>query len=120
MIGPGSDKNRKNCECFPYVNLTEGIHGTHQCQVQQNCLSVGSSSAFQLVSEAGTVESLTVGQDLRLSCQADDDYEYCWWRHQGDTGGEQRECSLEWKYSQVTLTSHTLKDEGLRSLICLF
>ena len=23
------------------------------------------------------------------------------WRHQ-DTGGEHRECSLEWKYSQVT------------------
>ena len=65
-------------------------------------LSVGSSSAFQVVSEAGTVESLTVGQDLRLSCQADDDYEYCWWRHQGATGGEERECSLEWKYSQVT------------------
>ena len=70
-------------------------------------LSVGSSAAFQLVSETGTAESITVGQDLRLSCQADDDYEYCWWRHQ-DTGGEHRECSLEWKYSQVTSPSSLL------------
>ena len=64
-------------------------------------LSVGSSGAFELVSLTKTVQNLTAGQELRLSCQADGYYEYCWWRHREQAGGH-RECSLEWKYSQVT------------------
>ena len=64
-------------------------------------LSVGSSAAFELVSQTQTVQSLTAGQELRLSCQADGYYEYCWWRH-SQVGGDQRDCSLEWKYKQVT------------------
>ena len=64
-------------------------------------LSVGSSAAFELLSQTKSVQNLTAGEELRLSCQADEYYEYCWWRHQ-EQGGDQRDCSLEWKYSQVT------------------
>ena len=67
-------------------------------------LSVGSSAAFELVSPSETLQNLTVGQELRLSCQADGFYEYCWWRHR-EEAGERRECSLEWKYKQVTSPS---------------
>ena len=67
-------------------------------------LSVGSSTAFELVSPTKSLQNLTVGQELRLSCQADGYYEYCWWRHREETG-ERRECSLEWKYKQVTSPS---------------
>ena len=63
-------------------------------------LCVGSSAAFELVSPTKTVQNLTAGEDLRLSCRADSYYEYCWWRH--SQAGGQRECSLEWKYKQVT------------------
>ena len=81
-------------------------------------LSLGSSAAFKLVTQTKPGQNLTVGEDLRLSCQADGYYEYCWWRHQ-EPGGDQRDCSLEWKYSQVTSPSSLphnssyLKTEGL-------
>ena len=49
-------------------------------------LSVGSSAAFELVSPSETLQNPTVGQELRLSCQADGFYEYCWWRHREEAG----------------------------------
>ena len=79
-------------------------------------LSVGSSAAFELVSQTQTVQSLTAGQELRLSCQADGYYEYCWWRH-SQVGGDQRDCSLEWKYKQVTSLSSLLQSSLLPPLL---